>query len=413
MSDSAVARGNLRDLLKQSIQDATRSSTSRDAEHLLLCDFLACVIGSEPDDAPRGWTNDGTAGAVAALAGRAHARDQDDIHWPTAVHPGSIVWPVVVALGAEVVATGDLAAEAARIGYQSMISLARLLGPIHAQSWHATATCGVLGAAVTAATLLGLEEEQRLWACGHAVSVAGGVGQALVERSGTSRFHRIASSVLGIQAARLAQAGVPSSVQVLEGERGVLAVLAPAFETRLSIRAGAALDETSVRIFPVNGFTQSAVAITAELRARSQSDAISFIVDVPAVVAAATTGMTGGQWWDLRAAVAAAWTTGDPFRLESSEESVLLRERISVVGGALPPGVTRVTVQTAHGSLTKKSETPQGLSVLDPGVAPMLDRKWQLLVARGAGGAEYVRRLSMEMLSRGPRPDDLSTLLSA
>ncbi|MGI8702210.1 MAG: MmgE/PrpD family protein [Nocardioidaceae bacterium] len=400
----------LSDLLERANLAQVRGDRSRQTEQVLLADFLAVVSGAGATAGPRGWANDGTAGAAAALADRAHAADREDIHWPTSVHPGAIVWPVVLALGSEAGASGDRTAEAARIGYQCMIDFASLLGPVHARTWHATATSGVLGAAVAAGTVLQLSSQQLRWACGHAVSVAGGVGQAVIERSGTTRFHRVAAAVVGIQAARQAAAGVTSSTAVLEGQRGVLINLAPGARVPAPPAGGAALDDTSVRLFPVNGFAQSAVALTAELRRTSPGVALGLAVEVSGDTADATTGLVGGTWWDLRAAVAAAWINGDPFDLEPTADSDALRKVTRVIPAPLPNGAANVTVTTDRGTVNSQIEAPFGRSVLDPTVRPLLKRKWQQLWNRPSGGDE-VWRWASEVLARGPRPDDLSLLL--
>jgi hypothetical protein len=410
-----MTREMLKALVDAAFADATdgaySSATFRRVERLLLADFLACVEGADPSLAPRGWSHDGTAGAAAALGVRAHVRDLDDIHWTTGVHPGSVVWPVALALGAEVAVDGDQVATAARAGYNCMAALARLLGPAHAQSWHATATCGALGAAAAAAVLLELTVEQRLWACGHAVAVAGGAGQALVERSRAAVFHRAACAVVGIQAARLAQANVASALQVLEGERGVMALLHAEAAFDAEVNAAATLPTASVRLYPVNGFAQAAVALAAKLRQRAHADATSIVVEVSDFVAAATTGVPGGHWWDLRHAVAAAWSTGDPFDLEPTPQSAACRERVRVIAGSVGRGTTRLTVKTPQGVLHAQADSPPGLLLSDPRIGPDLKRKWNLLAMPSKMGARRAWESAAGFLSLGPRPQDLAKLL--
>lgn len=374
-------------------------------EQLLLADFLSCVSGGAAGQVTS-WRKDGTAGVAAILSARSHARDQDDLHWGGGVHPGSVIWPVVLAVGAETSAPGELISSSARCGYQAMVVMAGLLGPHHAAQFHATATCGALGAALTAAQLLQLSTQQTDWACAHAIAVAGGVGQAVLERSMTTRFHRVAAAVTGIQAARLAQTGVSSSEQVLEGPRGVLALLAPHAGSRYD---GHALADTSVRLFPVNGFAQTAVCVAAQLRKEAAGEALVLLVEVPEAVAAATTGVPGGPWWDLRAAVAAAWSTGDPFRLEPTIGSQRLRDQVRVTACSMPPGATRITVQTADGSLSKDMKQPPGYSLDEPSIGSSLQRKWEMLV--GQESSQQMTDLASVSLARGFRAVDVAALL--
>lgn len=401
--------GLIGDLVDQATSVASASASSGPVL-TLLADATACVLGAGSHESPAGWHQDGTSGVAAALASRAHALDLDDLHWPSAVHPGSVIWPVVLAVGAETRASGVDAATAARAGYHAMTGLAILLGPGHASRWHATATSGAVGAALSASLLLGLDRGERHRACSHAAAVAGGVGQAILERSGTTRFHRVAAALLGIQAARLAAAGVPASVAVLEGPRGVLGVLAGDDVDPTSIPVqDPALEHTSVRVFPVNGFAQAAVSLAASLSREAGQRPMSVVVEVAPAVAAATRGDVGGRWWDLRAAVAAAAISQDSFDLASTRQSAELRDRVVVRTG--PVGATTVTVTTADGERSDRLDAPPGHDVSDPSLAPLLDRKWDLLA--GSGGAARARSQAHEWLDRGPRNQEIIALLGS
>src|SRR5947209_13475166 len=67
--------------------------------------------------------------------------------------------------------------------------------------FHPTATCGVFGAAVTAAKLLRLTESQMLSAAGIAGSMAGGLLEFLADGSWTKRLHAGLAAKNGIEAA--------------------------------------------------------------------------------------------------------------------------------------------------------------------------------------------------------------------
>jgi hypothetical protein len=390
---------------------STSTGASGDAALILLADFLACVHGARGGDAPRGWTADGTTGMAAALAARAHARDQDDVHWDTAVHPGSVVWPVVLAVGLEVGATGVEVTASARAGYQAMTGLAAVLGPAHGRSWHATATCGVMAAAVSAGVLLGLDDDERRWACAHALAMAGGVGQAVLERSGTTAFHRVAAATTGIQAARTGHARVPASDRVLDGERGVLALLAPDVGTRRVLPPPAdAMAASSVRLFPVNGLSQGAVALAVALRGDRPPDVGELTVEVSDAAARATSGAVGGPWWDMRTAVASAWTTGDPFVLDASPESERLRQRVHVVGRGQAQ-TTRMTSRVGGCTVRGVLDAAPGTSLQDPSLHELLDRKWDLLMSAARGGGAAARTAAADVLANGPRALDLHAVL--
>jgi hypothetical protein len=407
-------------LVTQSADFVGSNQSSDDAARVLLADLLACVAASAAEQTSRpvgqrfDFSGDGTSGRVAALAIRAHSHDLDDIFWPAGTHIGSIVWPVVLALGAEVGAQGPRMLRAARMGYQVAGGTAFLLGRAHAAKWHATATAGTVGSAATAAVLLGLDAAMTVAACGHAATMAGGIGQSVAERSTTTAFHRSSAAVTGVLAARFARTGASAPAGVLEGPRGLLALVA-SDSPGLGESPTDVLAATSVRVFPVNGFSQGAVSLTAALRRGfdSSSDTRdsrtarprSIVVEVAPAVAAATTGEVGGDWWDMRGAVAAAWTSADAFRLERTADSMALRNCVQVVGVTGDIGATRVIVNTSDGDARAELVAPPGNQPTSADSLRLLQRKWEEL-----GAADPVE-LAERLLDDGVSAAEIEALL--
>ncbi len=89
--------------------------------------------------------------------------------------------------------------------------------------FHPTSTCGVFGAAVTAAKLLHLSEEQMLSAVGIAGSMAAGSLEFLADGTWTKRLHPGLAAQNGILAANLAAEGFRGPTTILEGRDGFLA----------------------------------------------------------------------------------------------------------------------------------------------------------------------------------------------
>src|SRR5439155_2276711 len=121
--------------------------------------------------------------------------------------------------------------------------------PPHRRDWHAAATAGTVGAAVAAAVAMGLDEERTTTAAGHAISVAGGSVQCVLEHSGTVVFHRAHAAATGIAAARGAAAGLGATRTGLEAERGLFAATAPESDpdSMLAARERLALEEATFR----------------------------------------------------------------------------------------------------------------------------------------------------------------------
>jgi 2-methylcitrate dehydratase PrpD len=92
--------------------------------------------------------------------------------------------------------------------------------------WHITATAGVFGAAAAAGRVLGLSEQQMVWALGIAATLSSGVR----EMFGTmcKPFHPGNAAKNGLMAALLASKNFTSAEQGIEGRRGFANVLATA-----------------------------------------------------------------------------------------------------------------------------------------------------------------------------------------
>lgn len=373
--------------------DGTRSAAA--AARTLLADHLACVAGARMTEvgpargAGGAFADDGTCGRAAAMAVRAHSRDLDDVYWPAGTHIGSIIWSVVLALAAENRSTGAEIERAARLGYQVAGNTATLLGSTHAAQWHVTATAGTVGSAAAAAMVLGQDFARVVAACGHAAAMAGGVGQSIAERASTVAFHRASAAATGILAARFAGTGAVAASRVLEGPRGLCALTAGESGEPPDLLDDV-LPRVSVRIYPVNGFSQGAVELTARLRQRLDGTLgpsadvglpRSITVAVARPVAAATTGEVGGDWWDLRGAVAAAWVSGDAFRLQCTAESAVLREHVRIEPEEADIGTTRVAVEIGDSVMRDTSSCPPGYRPTAPDSVELLRRKWDCLGA--------------------------------
>ena len=109
-------------------------------------------------------------------------------------------------------------------GYEVAARLAMALQPKshYELGFHPTPTCGVFGAAVTAAKLLRLNEEQMLSAVGIAGSMAAGSLEFLADGAWTKRLHPGLAAQNGILAAKLAAEGFQGPATILEGRDGFL-----------------------------------------------------------------------------------------------------------------------------------------------------------------------------------------------
>jgi 2-methylcitrate dehydratase PrpD len=178
----------------------------------------ACtVIGSASRTSPE----------YAALANgtAAHGVELDDTHQAGSIHPGVVIFSTAIALS-EMQPDIDTAQFIAAVvaGYEVATRLGIAVQPKYHYElgFHPTSTCGVFGAAVTAAKLLRLSEEQLLSAMGIAGSMAAGSLEFLADGTWTKRLHPGLAAQNGILAAKLAAQGFRGPATILEGRDGFL-----------------------------------------------------------------------------------------------------------------------------------------------------------------------------------------------
>ncbi len=168
-----------------------------------------------------------TSAEHAALANgtSAHSVELDDTHQAGSIHLGVVMFSTAIALS-EILPDIDSNRFFAAVvaGYEIAARLGTALQPKYHYElgFHPTATCGVFGAAITAAKLLQLDEEQTLSAVGIAGSMAAGSLEFLADGAWTKRLHPGLAAQNGILAARLAAAGFRGPGTILEGRDGFL-----------------------------------------------------------------------------------------------------------------------------------------------------------------------------------------------
>lgn len=168
-----------------------------------------------------------TLPGFAALANgtASHGIEMDDTHGGGSIHLGTTMYSVALAIAEstpEISTESFLAAVVA--GFEAAARIAMAVQPKeqYALGFHPTQACGVFGAAITAAKLLGLTEEQTLAAVGITGSMAAGSMEFLAEGAWTKRIHPGLAAQNGIQAALLAAEGFTGPRRILEGRDGFL-----------------------------------------------------------------------------------------------------------------------------------------------------------------------------------------------
>ena len=336
----------------------------------LLADFLACVRGGDIEEAA--FAADGVAGTAAFLGLRASALDRDDVDWRSLHHPGSVVWPVVLALGADLGVPAERAAQAAWNGYCAAATIADALGADHRRTWHVTATAGTVGAAAAASVLLGLDASRRAVALRLAVTNVGGLSRAATERRGAAAFNRAAAVTLGIVAARGAAAGASAVDDPLTGAGGLLEAMGGApHGAGVPVRDG--LDDVAPRPLPTSGFLQGVAFGVARARSRLGGELVRLRVGLTGAVLPMVDGADAGPWWDARTTALRAWARAEAFLVDRPGPLDPRTDLVELVACDVPPGGAQVLAVTDRGRI----EIHAGpMSLDDPGAQSLLERKW-------------------------------------
>ena len=231
----------------------------------------------------RGCTVIGTALKVpprfAAFANgiAIHADDYDDTQLAVAkdrvygllTHPTAPALPPALALGERDNRSGLDVLTAYQIGVEVETKIAEAINPRHYDhGFHSTATIGTIGAAATAARMLGLDTETTRRALGIGASQAAG----LRENFGTMTkpFHPGRSAESGIVAADFAQLGWTATPVVLEANRGFFMAAgggyeAQAIEGKLGAPWTFAFPGVSIKPHPSGSLTHPGMGLMLDL----------------------------------------------------------------------------------------------------------------------------------------------------
>ena len=197
-----------------------------------------------------------------------HVTETDDLHNASVTHPGCVVIPVALFLGAERGASGHAVLGATLVGYEVMTRIGEALGPMHYRTFHNTATAGVFGAAAAAASLLDLDEDAWVWALGSAGTQAAGLWQFNDDGAMSKPLHAGHAATAGLRAALLAEVGLTGAEEILEGERGFFRALCPDARPEAVLAASGVwkLPETSMKPYPCCRHVHSVIDAALELR---------------------------------------------------------------------------------------------------------------------------------------------------
>lgn len=215
-----------------------------EAKRALLNSFAVSLHGSRSEVVERllGVVAPFSGAAAARLVGRterldvtsaafingvsASVLDFDDTHFPTIMHPTATVAAPLFAFAHRQPMTGRTLLTAFILGYEAQCRIGTAVSPYHYEhGFHITASCGVFGAAAAIGRVIGLGEQEMVWAIGNAGCQSAGLVKSCGFMSKSIGVGNACRN--GLMGALYAQAGVSSQETPLEQRYGFLEVMSP------------------------------------------------------------------------------------------------------------------------------------------------------------------------------------------
>lgn len=213
------------------IRAKTVSDADLQAAALFVLDTAASALGGVKTEPARiiarvaPLEKGDTARRAFYFGGLSHILEMDDLHRDSVTHPGCVVIPAAWALAEEHDLGGHAFLKAVLAGYEACCRVGMAVGKEHYRVFHNTSTCGPFGSAMASAELLGLDEEQAVWALGNAGTQASGFWEFLAAGAMSKHLHTARGAESGVLAGLLAKEGFTGPELILEGEKGFFAGL--------------------------------------------------------------------------------------------------------------------------------------------------------------------------------------------
>jgi 2-methylcitrate dehydratase PrpD len=269
-------------LIDISQKPITHHDLARAGEHVL--DWVACASSGKLSDAGRAYQallsldGEGKCTAIGGLqvsmqnaaqhnGALGNVLEMDDIHRSSILHPGPVVIPAALAAAEQTDCSLDTFLTAIIKGYEVNIRMGEAIGRSHYRYFHNTATCGALGAAMAAATVFDLSQQQTLWALGNAGSTTGGLWQMRNEKVLTKQWHNAEACRSGVMAAFMAKQNLTGPEYILEGPQGIFNALSDDASPDLFIKKYASwrLFDCSFKPWPACRHAHGAMDVLLEI----------------------------------------------------------------------------------------------------------------------------------------------------
>ena len=197
----------------------------KDARPTRVMEKFAETMGPRDGDSEILVSRKKTSPLFAALINGAasHFVEQDDLHNSSVLHPGTVVFPAVLAAAQSTRASGREFLAAVVAGYECGVRVGEFLGRSHYKVFHTTGTAGKLAAAAGVAHLLKLDAERMQHCLGSAGTMAAGLWEFLRDAADSKQLHTAKAAADGLMAAYIARDGFTGARKIFEGKQGMAA----------------------------------------------------------------------------------------------------------------------------------------------------------------------------------------------
>lgn len=309
-----------------------------------------------------------------------HALDFDDGTNSGIIHLGSPIFSLLIPLSQRYRIGVDEMLRAVIVGYEASYTMAVSIQPGHkAMGYHATGTCGTLGATLAGAYMLGFSEEERFQAFASACVAASGMLKVLDDGSELKPYNVAKTALLSLTALQLSKSGFKGHPDPLGG-RGFLKMMTGKESVELKpvlLNGTYAIMKSYTKPYASCRYTHPAVEAAIHMRSRVKAEDVEEI-DIRTYDLAVSghdhTDIPGSYSakMSIPYATAAGLMFGKAGLQEFTEEMVKepeildLTKKIKVEADAelskVFPGVQAavVTIKTKEGEFTDRVDFPKG-----------------------------------------------------
>ena len=201
-----------------------------------------------------------------------HIAELDDGVRFGGMHPGVPVLSALLPLAEKENIKGEKLLAGIIVGYEAAIRLSMAVQPSHKmKGYHATGTCGTIGAAIAISTALGFSKDQMKDALSSAAASASGILRATSGKSELKPYNAGQAALNGLIASIVARAGFKGPNDILGGENGLISMLADHYDLTQLYKEEGMLGIEKVYFKPYAACRHSHPAIEAALNIRVTS----------------------------------------------------------------------------------------------------------------------------------------------